>query len=271
MKWFDTHCHLQDEAFEKDRKQVFDRAQAANVEYILLSTSFIEDAKEAANLALQYENVYCAMGIHPQEASRWDTNSADNLKKLYQQIGNKAKKLGRDNPIKAIGEIGLDYHWDNDPHELQKLVYKEQIRLAHELQLPIIIHERDAFQESYHILRWAYDNNLLMKEAGVCHCFSGSWESAQQLIKLGFLIGLDGPVTFKNARKAKEIASKIDLNKLLLETDSPYLTPEPHRGKRNESSYIPFIGQTIAALREEKIEMIAKRTLENGKRVFLIK
>ncbi|NLJ94082.1 MAG: TatD family hydrolase [Clostridiaceae bacterium] len=269
--WFDTHSHLQDKAFASDRDQVFQRAKDAGVEYILLATSNIEDSRVAAELALEHQNVYCSIGIHPQEAGRWDQKSAQFLKKIYRDIGKKAKRLGRDNPIKAIGEIGLDYHWDNDPREVQKFVYKEQIRLANELNLPVIIHEREAYQDSYDILEWAYNNGLLKDEPGVSHCFSGSWQGAQRLIKLGFTIGLDGPVTFKNARKAKEIAAKINLEKLLLETDAPYLTPEPYRGKRNESSYLPYIGKVVAELRNAKIEDIAKQTLINGKRVFSIK
>ncbi len=269
--WFDTHCHLQDEAFQDDRSEVFNRARANGVSYILLAASNLEDSKEALELALAHENVYCAMGYHPQDALAWDENSKENLLKLYRQAEKRAKELKRDNPIRAIGEIGLDYHWDTTPRDLQKYIYEEQIRLAAELHLPLIIHERDAFADSFAILKNASENQLLLEESGVCHCFSGSSESAAEVIKLGFLIGLDGPVTFKNAKKSKQIAKEIDLSKLLLETDSPYLTPEPHRGKRNESSYLPYIGKVIAELRGQDPAEIAKQTTENAKRLFSIR
>ncbi|HZJ68689.1 MAG TPA: TatD family hydrolase [Candidatus Eisenbacteria bacterium] len=271
VNWFDTHCHLQAGDFNNDRATVFKRAEEAGVKYILLSTSYLEDSRSAVDLALEYKNVYCSIGFHPHEAKRWNDSSADKLKKLYQKAGSKAKKLNRDNPVKAIGETGLDYYRDNSPRNVQKQVYREHILLAYELQLPLIIHERQAFQESYQVLRWAYENKFLLAEAGVAHCFSGSWESAQLLMAIGFSIGLDGPVTFKNAKRPKEIAKKIPLDKLLLETDAPYLTPEPKRGKRNESSYLPYIGEEIARLRQQDVATIAKETLKNGKRVFSIK
>lgn len=271
ITWFDTHCHLQDNAFNADRDQTFQRAKDAGVEYILLSTSFLEDSRKAAEIALQYENVYCSMGFHPHDAKKWNANSAQKLKNLYQKAEIQAKKLDRANPIVAIGEIGLDYYRDLSPRNVQQQVFREQLLLAYELQLPIIIHEREAFQASYEILRWAYEQGFLQKEAGVVHCFSGSWESAQLILALGFVIGLDGPVTYKNAKRPKEIAREISLDKLLLETDAPYLTPEPKRGKRNESAYLPYIGQEIAALRSEDLAIIAEQTTANGKRVFNIK
>ncbi len=271
LTWFDTHCHLQDEAFDKDREEVFLRAKEAGIKYILLSTSNYEDSKIAIDIALQNEGVFCAMGCHPQDVNTWNDDSVQNFRDLYEETAKRAEREGKDNPIKAIGEIGLDYHWDTSQKEKQKIVYQEQIKLAHELKLPLIIHERDAFQDSYQILQWAYQHELLAEEAGVCHCFSGSWESAELVIKLGFLIGLDGPVTFKNAKKPKEIAQRIDLNKLIIETDSPYLTPEPNRGKRNESAYIPHIGKVIAEIRNVEIRKIADVTTANGKRLFSVK
>lgn len=271
LTWFDTHCHLQDKAFAADRAQVFQRAKEEGVEYILLSTSYLEDSRAAAELALQYENVYCSMGFHPHDTKRWNANSAQKLKNLYQKTEIQAKKMDRANPIVAIGEIGLDYYRDLSPRNVQQQVFREQLLLAYELQLPVIIHEREAFQASYEILRWAYEQGFLQKEAGVAHCFSGSWESAQLMLALGFVIGLDGPVTYKNAKRPKEIARKISLDKLLLETDAPYLTPEPKRGKRNESAYLPYIGQEIATLRSEELKIIAEQTTANGKRVFNIK
>ncbi len=268
--WFDTHCHLQDEAFAEDRSDVFQRAEAANVQYILLATSSLADSKLAVELALEYRQVYCSIGYHPEAVNEWQENSVEELRELYLTTAAKAEQLGRDNPIKAIGEIGLDYYWDKSQIDLQKVMYKEQIKLAHELNLPLIVHERDAFQDSFEILKQAYEKGFLKTEAGVCHCFSGSIESAERLIQLGFLIGLDGPVTFKNAKRPKEVAAKVDLQKLVLETDSPYLTPEPNRGKRNESSYLPYIGQEIAALRNMSVQEIADQTRENGKRLFAI-
>jgi TatD DNase family protein len=271
LTWFDTHVHLQDKAFSKDRAQVFARAKKAGVDYILLATSYLEDSRQAVELALEYDHVYCSIGFHPHDSKRWNANSAQKLKNLYQKTATRAKKLGRANPIVAVGEIGLDHYRDLSPRNVQKQVYREQLLLAYELQLPVIIHEREAFQASYEMLRWAYEQGFLQKEPGVAHCFSGSWESAQLLMAMGFTIGLDGPVTFKNARKSKEIATKIPLEKLLIETDAPYLTPEPKRGKRNESSYLPYIGEEIAKLRAQDIAIIAKTTTENGKRVFSIK
>lgn len=270
LVWFDSHCHLQDEQFAADRTEVFARARQQGIKYILLSTSNLADAEIALELAFSMPDVYCAMGFHPEDAQLFTHSSCADLKNLFHQAAKQAERLGRDNPIRAIGEIGLDYHWDTNPRDLQKFVYREQIRLASELELPLIIHERDAFADSFEILQWASKANLLLPEAGVCHCFSGSWESAQQVLQLGFLIGLDGPVTFKNAKKPKLIAKEIELEKLLLETDSPYLTPEPNRGKRNESSFLPFIGQTIAELREQDLALIAAQTTRNARRLFRI-
>jgi len=176
------------------------------------------------------------------------------------------RSLAKNNKVVAIGEIGLDYYYDFSPRDLQKKWFREQIRLAKELKLPIIVHDRDAHEDIYNIIKEELDDNL----TGVLHCYSGNIQMAREYIKMGFYLSFGGPVTFKNAKTPKEVVKEIPLSSLLIETDSPYLTPEPHRGKRNEPLYVRHVATTIAYLKEISYEEVVKRTGENTKKLFKI-
>jgi TatD DNase family protein len=252
---FDSHAHISDEKFDIDRDKVIKRAKENKIKLIMNPGVDLESSKKAVDLSGKYELVYAAVGFHPHEAKYMD----DNMLELIKILAKKEK-------VKAIGEIGLDYYYDNSPREIQKKWFKKQIILAKELKLPIIIHDRDANQDTMTILKneEAFENGVLL------HCFSGSVELAKEYIKLGAYISLAGPVTFKNSIKPKEVAKFVPLNRLLIETDSPYLTPEPNRGKRNESSYVEYVCNQIAVLKEISFDKVADATYQNAKRFFKI-
>ena len=195
------------------------------------------------------------MGVHPHSAKEMDESTIEILKSFT----NREKVI-------AIGEIGLDYYYDNSPRDIQQKRFKEQLDLAKEVDLPVIIHTREASRDTFDILKEAQDGSL----EGVMHCFSGSVEMAMEYIKMGFYISLAGPVTFKNARVSKEVAKAIPLDKLIIETDSPYLTPEPYRGKRNEPYYVRYVAGTIAELRGITFEELAKTNIGKYKKILLI-
>jgi len=201
----------------------------------------------------QYDFIYGAVGWHPNDAH---TMSQEDLEWI--------EELTRHPKIVAIGEIGLDYYWDYAPKDIQQEVFRKQIRLAKKVNLPIIIHNRDAHQDVLSILEEEGANEI----GGIMHSFSGSTEMALQCIDMGFYISFSGPITFKNAKKPKEVAAKIPLDRILVETDAPYLTPEPNRGKRNESAYVRFVAEKIAELRDMNVEEIEQITTENAKRVL---
>ena len=210
---------------------------------------------KAVSLSEQYDNIYAAVGVHPHSAKEMDDSTIEILKSFT----NREKVI-------AIGEIGLDYYYDNSPREIQQKRFIEQLNLAKEVELPVIIHTREAAKDTFDIIKEAQDGSL----EGVMHCFSGSVEMAMEYIKLGFYISLAGPVTFKNARVSKEVAKTVPLDKLMIETDAPYLTPEPYRGKRNEPFYVRYIAGTIAELRGMTFEEVATKTSENARKLFNI-
>lgn len=267
--WFDSHCHIQAGEFDADREQVLARAIEAGIDYLLLATTDLADSKRVLELARHYPGVYCSAGFHPHEAEGWEEGSYRALKTLILEANQEAADLGRPPYFVAVGEIGLDYYYDHSPREVQRKVFRRQIALAHELGLPIIVHEREAFQDSFQILQEAVAEGLLPSERpGVCHCFSGSVESGQMLLDLGFYLGFDGPITFKNAKQPPKVASTIRLDRLLLETDSPYLTPVPFRGKRNEPARLVLIGEKLAALRDLDLDLVASQTSHNSLELF---
>ncbi|MDO5734016.1 MAG: TatD family hydrolase [Eubacteriales bacterium] len=270
MVFFDSHCHLQDADFAADRKAVFERARLAGVQYFMLPASTLEDSATALELALSEENCYSAIGLHPHEAKDWAENTAEELEKIYLRAKRLASDSGSLLKIRAYGEIGLDYYYDHSPREVQKQVFRTQLELAHELDLPVIIHEREAFLDCYTILKQAKADGLLQKTAGVAHCFSGSAESALLLKDLGFMLGFDGPITYHNARRALEVIRRVDESDLVIETDSPYLSPSPFRGQRNESARIPLIALKMAEIRACSLERVAEFTTANAKRLFRI-
>ncbi|MGI5998921.1 MAG: TatD family hydrolase [Lutispora sp.] len=253
---FDTHAHLDDSKFDGDRDSVIAKCKEEGVELILNAASNLATSIKAIALAKKYDFIYASVGVHPHDASEMDENSCQVLAELAE----------KNNKVRAIGEIGLDYYYNHSPRDVQKKRFAEQIDLAKQLGLPVIIHDRDAHEDTMNILK----KSGVKQVGGVLHSFSGSVEMMRECLKLNMYISLSGPVTFKNARKTVEVAQQVPLDMLLIETDSPYLTPVPHRGERNYPGYVKHVADKIAALRDMDFEEIAQITLENGKRLFKI-
>jgi TatD DNase family protein len=252
---FDTHTHLNDDAFEQDREEVIRRAQEEGVS-LLVNVGFNRvTIPQTMALAEKHDFIYAAVGWHPHDAK-------DMTEKDLAWI----EELASHPKVVAIGEMGLDYHWDNSPREVQKEVFRKQIALAKKVKKPIIIHDRDAHRDVVDILKEEGADEV----GGIMHCFGGSVEIARECLDLNFYISFGGPLTFKNAKKPKEVAEQIPLDRLLIETDSPYLTPHPFRGKRNESSYVRLVAESLAELKGVSYEEICRVTMENGKRLFNI-
>ncbi|KFN03663.1 TatD family deoxyribonuclease [Bacillus clarus] len=250
---FDTHSHLNAEQFEEDLQEVIVRMKEAGVTYTVVVGFDEVTIKKAIELAETYDFIYAAVGWHPVDAIDM---TEEHLVWL--------EELAAHPKVVALGEMGLDYHWDKSPKEIQKEVFRKQIALAKKVKLPIIIHNRDATQDIVDIL----EEEQAAKVGGIMHCFSGSVEVAKRCIDMNFLISLGGPVTFKNAKKPKEVAMEIPMEKLLIETDCPYLTPHPFRGKRNEPSYVKLVAEEIANLKGISYEEVAQVTTENAKKLF---
>ena len=253
---FDSHAHLDGERFDKDRDLVINRAKANGIAYIMNPGADFESSVRAVELAQQYDMIYAAVGIHPHDASSLD----DSLLMMIEALSKKPK-------VQAIGEIGLDFHYDYSPRDVQRKWFIEQLRLAKRLKMPVIIHDREANQETFDTLRkeQAFETGVLM------HCYSGSGELAKEYVKLGGYISIAGPVTYKNSRKLIEVIQTVPLERLMIETDSPYLTPEPFRGKRNESLYVKYVCEKIAQIKGLSIEEVAAATTHNAKTYFKIK
>ena len=268
MRFFDSHCHLQDVDFQADRQAVLARARRAGVSAFLWPASSVAESREALELVMPERDCYLAIGQHPHEAGGWSASSAESLREIYAEAAARARESGREQPIRAIGEIGLDYHYDLAPREVQRAVFSQQIRLAHDLQLPLVIHEREAFQDTFTILEEAQREGLLAAEPGVIHCFSGSRETALRYAKLGFLLGFDGPISFSQAKKFREIVPALTLDQILVETDAPFLSPTGFRGQRNEPSRIPLITLHLAELFGCDFRTMAEATDKNARRLF---
>jgi TatD DNase family protein len=253
---FDTHAHINAIQFDEDREQVIQRAIDEGVKNIVVVGFDNETIDGAMKLAEAYDFIYAAVGWHPVDA-------IDMTDKDLERI----EQLAKHPKVVAIGEMGLDYHWDKSPKEVQQEVFRRQIQLAKKVKLPIIIHNRDATADVVAILKEENAEEV----GGIMHCYSGSLETAKQCINMNFFISFGGPVTFKNAKQPKEVAREIPLDKLLIETDCPYLSPHPLRGKRNEPSYVKYIAQQIAELREISVESLAEHTTKNAKQLFNIK
>lgn len=252
---FDTHAHLNAGQFNEDREETIKRAIDAGVSNILVVGFDNETIDGAIELAEQYDFIYAAVGWHPVDAI--DVTEQD-FKRIEQLTSHKK--------VVALGEMGLDYHWDKSPKKIQKEVFRRQIQIARKVKLPIIIHNREATQDCIQILREEKANEV----GGIMHCFSGSVETARECVKLNFHISLGGPVTFKNARQPKEVAKEIPIDHLLIETDCPYLAPHPYRGKRNESAYVKLVAEQVAELKGLSYEEVAKKTTDNAKQLFRI-
>lgn len=253
--YFDTHAHYDDEAFTVDREFLLAELPYQGVELVLNPGCDVASSRAAVALAERYPHVYAAVGLHPEECG----DCGDAELEVIQRLARRPK-------VAAIGEIGLDYHWDSNPgHEIQQDIFRKQLALALELELPVIVHDRDAHGDCLAIVR------EFPGLRGVFHCYSGSAEMAQTLLALGWYLGFDGPVTYKNARKAREVAELTPPDRLLLETDAPYLSPVPNRGKRNDSRNLVYIAAQIAAWKGMDADALAKAAAENGRRLFGIK
>ncbi|MGD6819070.1 TatD family hydrolase [Metabacillus sp. 113a] len=250
---FDTHAHLNAVQFNEDLEEVIERAKAEGVEKIVVVGFDTETITRAMELTETYDFIYAAVGWHPVDAIDMKEEDLDWIKELASHP-----------KVVAIGEMGLDYHWDKSPKDIQKEVFRKQIALAKEVKLPIIIHNRDATADVVQILK----EEKAEEVGGIMHCFTGSAEVAKECIDINFYISFGGPVTFKNAKKPKEVAAEIPLDRLLIETDCPYLTPHPYRGKRNEPGYVKYVAEEIAELRGMTYEEIARHTMENAKKCF---
>ncbi|MBQ8349685.1 MAG: TatD family hydrolase [Ruminococcus sp.] len=250
---FDSHSHYADHAFDSDRFEVLEKLPENGIKYIMLAASGLDDTAENSELSSKYGYIYSSAGIHPE--------NADNVPNGYLDI---IREAVRSNPkIKAIGEIGLDYHYEGYDREKQIKLFKAQLELADELELPVIIHSRDATEDTMNILRE-------YKPDGVVHCFSGSAETAAEVIKLGLYIGFTGVLTFKNAKKALKALEKVPMDKLLLETDCPYMAPVPFRGKRCDSSMIRYTAEKAAEIKGIPVQELLDITCRNAMEFYNI-
>ena len=251
---FDTHAHMDDRSFDEDREELLAALPGKGISLLMNPGCSYESSCSAIALAEGYDYIYAAVGSHPDVADEVDEALIEKYRNLCSQHPR----------VKAIGEIGLDYHYEDIPREIQKRAFRLQMELARELQLPVIVHEREAHEDGLKIV----DEFPTVK--GVFHCYSGSLEMAKELIKRGWYIGFTGVLTFKNARKAIEVAANIPLDRIVIETDCPYMAPVPFRGKRNDPGLVCYMAEKLAELRGLTPEEAARITLENGKRLYRI-
>lgn len=253
---FETHAHYNDEAFLEDREKIFAQFPEKRIGRVVNIASDLESIDECLELAEKYPFMYCALGIHPSDC-------APLTDELLAQIRGKLQ-----NPrVVAVGEIGLDYYWDTPDRPIQKHWFEEQLEMARQADLPVVIHSREAAQETMQIMQ----AHRAQEIGGVVHCYSYSVELAREFVKMGFFIGIGGVVTFKNAKKLKEVAAGIPIENIVLETDSPYLAPVPYRGKRNSSLYLPYIAEAIAQIKRMDTEEVIARTEENAERLYRLR
>ncbi len=252
----DSHAHLEMPEFKKDLEEVIQRAKQSGVETMLTVGTEKKDWARALEIAQAHPFIYAVLGVHPHNAKEIDGDTYSILKKLCQS-----------EKVKAYGEIGLDFFRNLSPREVQLQRFREQIGLARELKLPIVIHDRDAHEETMEILK----SEKAHENGGVIHCFSGDYDMAKKCLDMGFTISVPGSITFKNAGEFQDIVKRLPLESILVETDAPYLTPVPFRGKRNEPSYVRYTAQKIAEIKKVPFEKVAEATTENAMRVFRLK
>lgn len=250
---FDTHVHLNARQFKDDREEVIKRARQANVQYMNVVGFDDETIDLAIEIAESDPDIYASVGWHPVDAKDFDETKLARL-----------KALSSHDKVVALGEMGLDYHWDRSPKDVQKSVFKQQIELAKEVNLPIIIHNRKSDDDVLDILK----REDAAKVGGIMHCYSSPLAHLDEYLAMNFYISLAGPVTFKNAGEVKEVAKHIPLDRLLIETDAPYLAPHPHRGKRNEPELVTLVAKEIADLKDVSYDEIIKNTTKNAKKLF---
>ncbi len=260
MELIDTHCHLNMDQYSHDLDLVIKQSEEESIIKILVPGIDINSSRKAIDLADKFACIYAAVGIHPNDGLSWNENS-------YREL----VELSRHPKVVAIGEIGLDYHWQDCPKHIQQKVFEEQLNLAEEVHLPVIIHSRESLADIFiQLKKWIKiaNGNSTNKLHGVLHAFEGNSDSGKVAIDLGFAIGIGGPVTYKNAKDKQSLAQQIDLQNLLLETDSPFLTPSPFRGQRNHPRFINIIAQRIAQIRNMQIKLIAQATTKNANDLF---
>ena len=255
---FESHAHYEDRKFDSDRVELLSIMKKKNIGTIINVGTTIELSQASIDLAKEYDFIYAAVGVHPSdiECLEKDPAGLDQIRAMACE----------ENKVVAIGEIGLDFYWEKDEavRERQRYWYLKQLELARELDLPVIIHSRDANEETFNIMKEAAS----LGTRGVIHCYSGSPEMAKQYVKLGYYIGIGGVVTFKNGKKLKETAKRIPLERILVETDAPYMAPEPFRGERNDSTFLPYVIKEISELREITVDEVMEATRENGRELF---
>lgn len=252
---FDTHAHYDDDAFDGDREELLSSLPANGIGKVVNVGSTLISCRQTLALTKQYDFLYGAIGVHPSE-------TAELTKESFAWLAEAAK----DRRIVAIGEIGLDYYWEEPEHGLQKSWFSRQLELAAELKLPVIIHSRDAAKDTLDILKQEHAENI----GGVIHCYSYSAEMAREYERMGFFFGIGGVVTFSNARKLKEVVEYLPLDRIVLETDCPYLAPAPNRGKRNSSLNLPYIAQSIAQIKHVPYERVLEETYKNAVELYRI-
>ena len=252
--FIDTHCHLEDENFSADRNEVIERAKLAGVERIINFGSTLQSSEAVTELAKNFSELYAGVGIHPEEIDEFGANTCARL-----------AELAANTKVIAVGEIGLDYHWEKDSSRrlIQQKIFVAQLDLARQLNLPVCVHDRDAHADTLKILQ-----TEARGLRGVLHCYSGSLETAREVFKLDWFIGVDGPLTFKNSAKLPEIVKAAPRDRLLIETDAPYLAPVPYRGKRNEPAYVVEVAKKLAELRNETLDEVAAYTSANAKNLY---
>ena len=268
---FDTHAHLYDSRFIEEGVAPLDvltRASRAGVSRILIPSDSLQSSIASIDYVKSFDGVegvelFCSVGVHPHEASSWNLEVEN---RIIEFIANRSELK-----VRAIGEIGLDYYYDLSPRDVQKAVYKRQLELAYELDIPFILHERDAAGDSMEILRSFYKAGKLRKNPGVCHCCSCSPEIAKELVKMGFYLGFDGPITFKNNKNSPLVIENTPLDRLVIETDSPYLTPVPNRGILNEPGYVPFVLEKMAEIKNLTVEEMSLITTNNALDLYELK
>lgn len=258
----DTHCHLDFDQFDNDRNQVIDRAEKRGLNRILVPGIDMASSRAAVALAEQYEIVYAAVGVHPNHGTAWSTDTHKFLIELAEHP-----------KVVAIGEIGLDFYRDWTPNALQRKIFRKQLEIAAEVGLPVVIHNREADDTTIPMLvEWQKmlqnSGHELALKPGVLHSYSGNIKLAEPVLNSGFFLGITGPVTFKNALDTQEVARNIPADRLLIETDGPFLTPHPYRGKRNEPSYVYYVAEKIAELRSVSPEQVSRFTSDNAKNLF---
>ena len=256
MRLFDTHAHYNDEAFDEDREEVIKKIYDYGVKNTVVIGYDIKHSKSAVEIASRHDFIFAAVGIHPSEIAKTKEEINEQILEI--------EKLAQNKKVVAIGEIGLDYHWEKDKKELQKYAFLKQIKLANKLNLPISIHSRDAIMDTIEILK----GEILPNKKGILHCCQLNKDLVKAGLDAGFYISFAGPITFKSSKNAHEIIEMVPEDRILIETDSPYLSPEPPRGERNDSRKVVFVAEKIAEIKGKKLEEIAEITYENAKKIY---